>query len=59
MTQSAHLNIIRDRSGNYFVEVACGADRIDLTPPMDSIADAQRALSMIRAATGLPAGRTL
>jgi hypothetical protein len=51
--QEAHLNIIKDALGNYFVEVAQGADRITLTPPLWSVTEANDALMRIRSATGL------
>lgn len=55
--QQAHLNIIKDAIGNYFVEVAQGADRITLTPPLWSTTEASEALQRIKAATGLQTGR--
>lgn len=57
MAEAAHLNVIRDQLGNYFVEVAQGADRITITPPLWNTAEASEALARIRAATGLPVGR--
>lgn len=57
MTQEAHLNIIRDKTGNYYVEVAQGADRITITPALASTVEANQALKGIVAATGLPVGR--
>ena len=57
MAQTPHLNIIHDRKGNYYVEVAHGADRITLTPALLP-SDAQLALTRIQAATGLPVGRS-
>ena len=58
VTQEAHLNIIRDKTGNYFVEVAQGADRITITPALASAAEAGQALQQIRAATLLPVGKS-
>jgi hypothetical protein len=55
--QEAHLNIIKDRLGNYFVEVAQGAERITITPPLWSSTDASEALRRIASATGLRTGR--
>jgi hypothetical protein len=57
--EPAHLNVIRDNLGNYFVEVAQGADRITLTPPLWSTNEASEALRRIASATGLLIGRTL
>lgn len=57
--QAAHLNIIKDQLGNYFVEVAQGADRITLTPQLWSTNEASEALRRIASATGLPAGRSV
>jgi hypothetical protein len=57
--QEAHLNIIKDSLGNYFVEVAQGADRITLTPALWNIAEAGEALRRIASVTGLRTGRTL
>lgn len=57
--EAAHLNIIKDNIGNYFVEVAQGADRITLTPPLWSTTEAAEALQRIKAATGLQTGRTV
>lgn len=57
--QEAHLNIIKDSLGNYFVEVAQGADRITLTPPLWSTMDASEALRRIASVTGLRTGHTL
>ena len=51
--QEAHLNIIKDSLGNYYVEVAQGADRITLTPPLWSTTEAIEALKRIRSSTGL------
>jgi len=51
--QEAHLNIIKDSLGNYYVEVAQGADRIIITPPLWSTNEAIEALKRIRSATGL------
>lgn len=58
MAEAAHLNVIRDHLGNYYVEAAQGADRITLTPPLWNLAEASEALARIRAATGLPIGRS-
>lgn len=59
MTEPAHLNIIRDHTGLYFIEVVQGADRIVITPSgMDNENDASRCLQGIRAWTRLPLGRT-
>ena len=55
--QEAHLNIIKDKIGNYFVEVAQGADRITITPPLWSSTEAGEALRRIASATGLRTGR--
>jgi hypothetical protein len=55
--QEAHLNIIKDRLGNYFVEVAQGAERITITPPLWSSTEASEALRRIASATGLRTGR--
>lgn len=57
--QEAHLNIIKDSLGNYFVEVAQGADRITLTPPLWSTTEASEALRRIASVTGLRTGRTV
>jgi hypothetical protein len=57
--EPAHLNVIRDNLGNYFVEVAQGADRITLTPPLWSTNEASEALRRIASATGLLIGRTV
>lgn len=57
--QPAHLNIIKDKLGNYFVEVAQGADRITLTPPLWSTSEAAEALRRIQSATGLQTGQVL
>jgi len=57
--QEAHLNIIKDTLGNYFVEVAQGADRITLTPPLWSTVEASEALRRIASVTGLRTGRTV
>lgn len=57
--QEPHLNIIKDNIGNYFVEVAQGAERITLTPPLWSTTEATDALKRISAATGLRTGRTV
>lgn len=57
--EPAHLNIIKDRLGNFFVEVAQGADRIVLTPPLWSTTEATEALRRIASATGLQTGRTV
>ena len=51
--QKPHLNIIKDSLGNFFVEVAQGAERITLTPPLWSITEANDALMRIRSVTGL------
>jgi hypothetical protein len=51
--QEPHLNIVKDSIGNFFVEVAQGADRIIITPPLWSTNDAIEALKRIRSATGL------
>ena len=56
--EPAHLNVIRDSFGNFFVEVAQGADRITLTPPLWSTTEAGEALRRIASATGLLIGRT-
>ena len=58
MADAAHLNVIRDQHGNFYIEVAQGADRITITPPLWNLTEAAEALTRIRAATGLPAGRT-
>ena len=55
--QEPHLNIIKDRLGNYFVEVAQGAERITITPPLWSSTEASEALRRIASATGLRTGR--
>lgn len=55
--QEPHLNIIKDKIGNYFVEVAQGAERITLTPPLWSSTEASEALRRIASATGLRTGR--
>jgi len=52
-----HLSTYRDAGGYYYIEVVQGADRITLTPPMASAAEAAQAMQMIRAATQLPTGR--
>jgi len=57
VAQQPHLNIIVDKTGNYYVEVAHGADRITLTPPLLPD-EAPQALARIQAATGLPVGRS-
>ena len=57
--QEPHLNIIKDALGNYFVEVAQGADRITLTPPLWSTTEAGEALRRIASVTGLRTGRTV
>lgn len=57
--QEAHLNIIKDKLGNYYVEVAQGADRITLTPPLWSTTEAGEALRRIASVTGLRTGQTL
>jgi hypothetical protein len=51
--ETPHLNIVRDSIGNFFVEVAQGADRIILTPPLWSTNEASEALRRIASATGL------
>jgi hypothetical protein len=56
VAQEPHLNIISDRQGRHYVEVAQGADRITLTPALLPD-EAVQALARIRAATGLPVGR--
>jgi hypothetical protein len=58
LVEPAHLNVIRDNLGNFFVEVAQGADRITLTPPLWSTIEATEALRRIASATGLLVGRT-
>lgn len=58
LVEPAHLNVIRDSFGNFFVEVAQGADRITLTPPLWSTTEAGEALRRIASATGLLIGRT-
>lgn len=55
--QEPHLNIIKDKFGNYFVEVAQGAERITITPPLWSSTEAGEALRRIASATGLRTGR--
>ena len=55
--QEPHLNIIKDRLGNYFVEVAQGAERITITPPLWSTSEATEALRRIASVTGLRTGR--
>ena len=55
--QEPHLNIIQDRLGNYFVEVAQGAERITITPPLWSTSEATEALRRIASVTGLRTGR--
>lgn len=57
--QEAHLNIIKDSLGNYFVEVAQGADRITLTPALWNTVEAGEALRRIASVTGLRTGRTI
>lgn len=57
MAQAAHLNIVRDRTGHYYVEVAQGADRIPITPPIPSATDATRILQGVQSWTQLPVGR--
>ena len=57
--EPAHLNVIRDSFGNFVVEVAQGADRITLTPPLWSTTEAGEALRRIASATGLIVGRTV
>lgn len=57
--QEPHLNIIKDRLGNYFVEVAQGAERIIITPPLWSTSEATEALRRIASVTGLRTGRTV
>ena len=57
--QEPHLNIIKDRLGNYFVEVAQGAERITITPPLWSTSEATEALRRIASVTGLRTGRTV
>lgn len=57
--QEAHLNIIKDSLGNYFVEVAQGAERITLTPPLWNEIEASEALRRIASVTGLRTGRTV
>ena len=57
--QEPHLNIIQDRLGNYFVEVAQGAERITITPPLWSTSEATEALRRIASVTGLRTGRTV
>lgn len=59
MAQKPHLNVIRDAGGYYYIEVAQGADRITLTPPMASSIEADQAMRLIRSATQLPIGRTV
>ena len=57
--EAAHLNIIRDNLGNYYVEVAQGADRIPMTPPLWNLQEAHEAIRRINAASGCPIGRLL
>ena len=57
VADAAHLNIIRDHLGAYYVEVVQGADRITITPPLWNLTEASDALQRIRAATLLPVGR--
>lgn len=57
MAEAAHLNIITDALGNYYIEVCQGADRITITPPLWNLTEASEALQRIRAATLLPIGR--
>jgi len=57
--QEAHLNIIKDKLGNYYVEVAQGADRITLTPGLWNIVEAGEALRRIASVTGLRTGNTI
>lgn len=55
--EPAHLNLIQQADGRYFVEVVQGADRICLTPPLDNASDATRILQGVQSWTQLPVGR--
>ena len=57
--EERHLNIVRDSIGNFFVEVAQGAVRIILTPPLWNLTEASDARKRIAAATGLRDGRSV
>jgi hypothetical protein len=57
--ETPHLNIVRDSFGNFFVEVAQGADRIILTPPLWNLTEASDARKRIAAVTGLRDGRSV
>ena len=57
MTEPAHLNIVADSTGRYYVEVVQGADRIAITPPLDTASDATRILQGVQSWTQLPIGR--
>jgi hypothetical protein len=51
--ETPHLNIVKDSIGNFFVEVAQGADRIILTPPLWNLTEASDARKRIADVTGL------
>jgi hypothetical protein len=51
--------IVKDSIGNFFVEVAQGADRIILTPPLWNLTEASDARKRIAAVTGLRDGRSV
>jgi len=57
--EEPHLNIVKDSIGNFFVEVAKGADRIIITPPLWNLTEASDARKRIAAVTGLRDGRTV
>jgi len=57
--ETPHLNIVKDSLGNFFVEVAQGADRIILTPPLWNLSEASDARKRIAAVTGLRDGRSV
>lgn len=58
MAEAAHLDIITDALGNYFIVVCQGAYRITITPPLWNLDEAIEALQRIRAATLLPIGHS-
>lgn len=56
--EAAHLNIIQDNLGNYYVQVAKGAERIELTGPIWNLSEAQESRRKILANSDCVMGRT-